>query len=193
MTLDLALLRHRRQQAAAVGLENLKLDINSLGNAQDRQNYRQALLDYLTPYKADLDADSQQRLEKNPLRILDSKDEKTKIICKNAPSILEHLGSDSQKHFERVQSLLTDLGVIYNLNPCLVRGLDYYTHTAFEIQSDDLGALGWSLDSGEIAELDKIAAGLDKKMVQRDLNYILPIRHNTCIPGESFTGFIPMA
>ncbi|TRV45050.1 MAG: histidine--tRNA ligase [Microcystis panniformis Mp_MB_F_20051200_S9] len=124
----------------AVGLETLKLDLNSLGNAQDRQNYRQALLDYLTPYKADLDADSQQRLEKNPLRILDSKDEKTKIICENAPSILEHLGSDSQKHFERVQSLLTDLGVIYNLNPCLVRGLDYYTHTAFEIQSDDLGA-----------------------------------------------------
>ncbi|ACK73365.1 histidyl-tRNA synthetase [Gloeothece citriformis PCC 7424] len=123
-----------------LGLKNLKLDLNSVGNREDRQNYRQALVDYLTPYKAQLDPDSQDRLERNPLRILDSKDERTKIICQDAPSILEYLGTESKRHFEQVQQLLGDLNIKYQLNPCLVRGLDYYTHTAFEIQSDDLGA-----------------------------------------------------
>jgi histidyl-tRNA synthetase len=124
----------------ALGLENLNLDLNSVGNGEDRQKYREALVAYLMPYKTDLDADSQERLDKNPLRILDSKDAKTKEICQNAPIILDNLGIESQKHFDRVQSLLGDLGISYRLNPCLVRGLDYYTHTAFEIQSDDLGA-----------------------------------------------------
>lgn len=123
-----------------LGLTNLMLDLNSVGNQVDRQRYRQALVDYLTPYKAELDADSQDRLDRNPLRILDSKDENTRKITASAPSILEHLGDDSRHHFERVQQLLTDLGIQYQLNPRLVRGLDYYTHTAFEIQSDDLGA-----------------------------------------------------
>lgn len=123
-----------------LGLKNLRLDINSLGNAEDRQQYRQALVDYLTPYKNELDADSQDRLNRNPLRILDSKDERTKEIAENAPSILEHLGSDSKRHFARVQQLLTDLGISYKSNPRLVRGLDYYTHTAFEVISDDLGS-----------------------------------------------------
>ncbi|MEG3440239.1 histidine--tRNA ligase [Pannus brasiliensis CCIBt3594] len=124
----------------ALGLENLKLDLNSVGNGEDRQSYRQALIDYLTPYRDSLDEDSRERLSKNPLRILDSKDEKTKEICRNAPSILDHLGEESRKHFDRVRSLLTDLGIVYRVNPCLVRGLDYYTRTAFEIISDDLGA-----------------------------------------------------
>lgn len=124
----------------SLGLQSLRLDINSLGNAEDRQQYRQALIDYLTPYKNELDADSQDRLTRNPLRILDSKDERTKEISLNAPSILDHLGADSKRHFDQVLQLLTDLGISYQLNPRLVRGLDYYTHTAFEIISDDLGA-----------------------------------------------------
>jgi histidyl-tRNA synthetase len=111
-----------------------------VGNQEDRQKYRQALVDYLTPYKADLDADSQERLTRNPLRILDSKEQKTQAITENAPSILDYLGDDSRQHFEQVCGLLTDLGIDYQLNPRLVRGLDYYTHTAFEIQSADLGA-----------------------------------------------------
>lgn len=123
-----------------LGLKNLHLDLNSVGNRADRQNYRQALVDYFTPYKDELDPDSQDRLTRNPLRILDSKDDRTKEIAQNAPSILDYLGSDSQQHFERVQQLLTELGIKYQLNPKLVRGLDYYTHTAFEIISDDLGA-----------------------------------------------------
>lgn len=123
-----------------LGLKNLHLDINSVGNLEDRQNYRQALVDFLTPYKDELDPDSQERLNRNPLRILDSKDKRTQEIAQNAPSILDYLGLYSQRHFEQVQQLLSDLGINYKLNPRLVRGLDYYTHTAFEIQSDDLGA-----------------------------------------------------
>ena len=123
-----------------LGLKNLRLDLNSVGNLEDRQRYRQALVDYLTPYKDELDADSQDRLSRNPLRILDSKDERTQQIAQDAPSILNYLGLYSQRHFEQVQQLLSDLGIKYQLNSRLVRGLDYYTHTAFEIQTDDLGA-----------------------------------------------------
>lgn len=124
----------------ALGLNHLRLDLNSVGERQDRLHYRQALIDYFTPYKEELDSDSQERLERNPLRILDSKDERTQEINRDAPSILDYLGDESRRHFERVQQLLNDLGIAYQLNPCLVRGLDYYTHTAFEIQSSDLGA-----------------------------------------------------
>ena len=124
----------------SLGLKNLHLTLNSVGNLEDRQHYRQALVDYLTPYQDELDPDSQERLSRNPLRILDSKDKRTQEIAQNAPSILNYLGLYSQQHFEKVQQLLSDLGINYQLNPRLVRGLDYYTHTAFEIQSDDLGA-----------------------------------------------------
>ncbi len=124
----------------AIGLKNLRLEFNSIGDLTDRQNYREALITYLTPHKADLDPDSQDRLTRNPLRILDSKDQNTQKILQAAPSIMEYLSPESQKRFEQVQSLLTDLGVSYRLNDRLVRGLDYYTHTVFEIQSDDLGA-----------------------------------------------------
>ncbi|MGD1908872.1 MAG: histidine--tRNA ligase [Leptolyngbyaceae cyanobacterium] len=123
-----------------LGLKSLTLDINSVGNGEDRQRYRDALIQFLTPHKADLDADSQDRLERNPLRILDSKDAKIQAIVKDAPNLLDFLSEDSQRHFEQVQQCLSDLDIPYRLNPRLVRGLDYYTHTAFEIQSADLGA-----------------------------------------------------
>ncbi|PSB22108.1 histidine--tRNA ligase [Phormidesmis priestleyi ULC007] len=123
-----------------LGLKDLRLDLNSIGDANDRQTYREALVNYLTPFKEELDADSQDRLTRNPLRILDSKDPRTQTILDQAPSILDYLGSDSQRRFDRVQQLLSDLGIACNINSRLVRGLDYYTHTVFEIQSDDLGA-----------------------------------------------------
>ncbi|MGD1943757.1 MAG: histidine--tRNA ligase [Leptolyngbyaceae cyanobacterium] len=123
-----------------LGLKSLTMDLNSVGNGDDRQRYRDALVDFLTPHKADLDSDSQSRLETNPLRILDSKDKQTQEIVQAAPNLLDYLAADSQRHFEQVQQGLTDLGIPYQLNPRLVRGLDYYTHTAFEIQSADLGA-----------------------------------------------------
>ncbi len=126
----------------AVGLGDLQLDLNSLGTKEDRSHYRAALVDFLTPYKAELDADSQDRLTRNPLRILDSKAERTQEILQGAPLLGSSLSSDSQARFAKVQQLLTDLGIAYSLNPKLVRGLDYYSHTAFEFQSVQFGAVG---------------------------------------------------
>lgn len=123
-----------------LGLKNLELNLNSIGSPDDRRTYREALVAYLTPYKDDLDPDSQDRLPRNPLRILDSKNERTQEILRSAPSILDQLSSESTQRFEQVQQLMQDLGIRYTLNPKLVRGLDYYTHTVFEIQSSDLGA-----------------------------------------------------
>lgn len=123
-----------------LGLKSLTLDLNSVGSGADRQAYRDALVSYLTPYKNELDSDSQDRLSRNPLRILDSKDSRTQEIVQDAPSLLNHLSDDSQRHFDQVQEQLSALGIDFNINPQLVRGLDYYTHTAFEIMSADLGA-----------------------------------------------------
>ncbi len=123
-----------------LGLKDLRLDLNSIGNLEDRQKYREALIAYLTPHKAELDEDSQDRLTRNPLRILDSKDQRTQEILQDAPSILDYLSPASQQRFDQVRSLFDDLGIAYQVNSKLVRGLDYYTHTVFEIQSDDLGA-----------------------------------------------------
>lgn len=124
----------------SLGLKNLTLNLNSVGRGEDRQRYREALIEYLQPYKEELDSDSQDRLTRNPLRILDSKDKRTQEIAQDAPSILDYLSPESQSHLQQVQQLLSDLDIKYELNPRLVRGLDYYTHTAFEIQSTDLGA-----------------------------------------------------
>ncbi len=126
----------------AVGLGDLQLDLNSLGTPADRVNYRAALIDYLTPYQADLDPDSQDRLTRNPLRILDSKVDRTQEILREAPLLGSSLSPESQARFDQVQQLLTDLGITYSLNPKLVRGLDYYSHTAFEFQSVQYGAVG---------------------------------------------------
>ncbi|MGP0128160.1 MAG: histidine--tRNA ligase [cyanobacterium endosymbiont of Rhopalodia musculus] len=140
-----------------LGLQNLKLDLNSVGDRRDRQSYREALVNYFLPYKDELDLDSQDRLERNPLRILDSKNERIKEINQSAPNIIQYLGNESRKHFDQVQQFLTDLNIDYLLNPCLVRGLDYYTHTAFEITSEDLGAqatvCGGGRYDGLVAEL----------------------------------------
>lgn len=124
----------------SLGLQNLHLDINSVGDREDKQRYRQVLVDYLTPYKEELDPDSQDRLTRNPLRILDSKDQRTIEIAENAPRMWDYLSAESGRHFAQVQQMLTELGISYQLNHRLVRGLDYYTHTAFEIISDNLGA-----------------------------------------------------
>lgn len=124
----------------AVGLQEWTLSLNSVGTKQDRLHYREALVKYLQPYADELDADSKDRLTRNPLRILDSKDAKTAAIAQGAPSILDYLSESSQAHFQRVQDLLQRLDIPFTINPCLVRGLDYYTHTAFEFQMEDLGA-----------------------------------------------------
>ncbi len=149
----------------ALGLKNLELDINSVGNGEDRQQYRAALVNYLEPYKDDLDEDSQDRLTRNPMRILDSKDPQTQEITQNAPKITEHLSVESKKHFDKVLQLLTDLGITYQINHCLVRGLDYYTHTAFEIKSDDLGAQATVCGGGRYDGLVKELGGPETQAV----------------------------
>lgn len=137
---DVEIIAIATQILNALGLKSLTLDLNSVGSGEDRQTYRDALVSYFSPFKAELDKDSQERLTRNPLRILDSKDKRTQEIVADAPSLLDYLSEDSQRHFDGVQQQLTDLDIPFNINPRLVRGLDYYTHTAFEIQSSDLGA-----------------------------------------------------
>lgn len=148
-----------------LGLKNLELDINSVGNGEDRTNYRAALVSYLEPYKNDLDADSQERLIRNPLRILDSKNPQTQEIAQNAPKITEHLSAASKKHFDTVLQLLSDLKIKYQINHCLVRGLDYYTHTAFEIKSADLGAQATVCGGGRYDGLVKELGGPETQAV----------------------------
>jgi histidyl-tRNA synthetase len=148
-----------------LGLKNLRLDLNSVGNLEDRHQYREALVAYLTPYKDELDQDSQERLTRNPMRILDSKDKRTQEIAQDAPSILDYLGTDSKRHFEQVQQLLNNLGISYQINCRLVRGLDYYTHTAFEVISDDLGAQATVCGGGRYDGLVKELGGTETPAV----------------------------
>lgn len=122
-----------------LGLEKLTLVINSLGDAQSRIDYKEALVAYLEPHFEELSKDSQTRLHKNPLRVLDSKDTKDKEIVKNAPSILDYLSEDSKQHFEVVKEMLTALDIPFVVDSNMVRGLDYYTHTIFEVMSDAPG------------------------------------------------------
>lgn len=127
----------------ALGIaEAVRLEINTLGSRASRLAYRAALLDYLTPYAQDLDADSQRRLQTNPLRILDSKDARTREIVAGAPELPQYVDHDSRASFDALQGLLVDLQVPFVLNPALVRGLDYYTDTVFEWTTERLGAQG---------------------------------------------------
>ena len=123
-----------------MGLETLKVAINSIGGTEDRIKYREALQEYFRQYFEQLSGDSQRRLEANPLRILDSKDPSDQKIAANAPSILDYLGEASQDHFAQLKRLLEHLKIPYDINPNLVRGFDYYNKTVFEIVAGELGA-----------------------------------------------------
>ena len=125
---------------ASLGVGGLELEINSLGSPDDRQAYRTALVDWLEQRLEQLDEDSRVRLSSNPLRILDSKNRDTQVLLEQAPTLADALSPESRLRFEAVQQGLTALGIPFRLNPRLVRGLDYYGHTAFEITSDQLGA-----------------------------------------------------
>lgn len=116
------------------------LEINSLGTPASRTGYKQALVDHFDRRRGDLDADSLRRLERNPLRILDSKNPAMQELIAGAPVLEDWLDPESRDHFERVRTLLTDVGVEFTVNPRLVRGLDYYTRTVFEWVTDRLGA-----------------------------------------------------
>ena len=119
-----------------LGLKGVSVNINTLGDKESRENYRKALLDYFKPYLNDLCDDCRRRYEKNPLRILDCKVDSSNEIMKNAPKMTDYLNEESREHFDKVKEYLDAMGINYKVNPSIVRGLDYYTHTVFEVQAD---------------------------------------------------------
>lgn len=118
-----------------LGVKNVTLHLNSLGNPSSRAAYRQALIDYLTPLKETLSKDSQRRLKENPLRVLDSKEKEDMDAVAHAPSILDYLDEASKAHFDEVRNLLEKLNIPYVIDTNMVRGLDYYNHTIFEFMT----------------------------------------------------------
>ena len=123
-----------------VGITNTTLKINSVGDPKSRKAYKEALQDYFRPNLDEMSDISKERFEKNPLRILDSKEDEDQAFIENAPVITDFLTEETAEHYSRVKELLDELGISYEEDPHLVRGLDYYTRTAFEIISPDLGA-----------------------------------------------------
>ncbi|MGD8807981.1 MAG: histidine--tRNA ligase [Gammaproteobacteria bacterium] len=164
-------------------LSHVSLEINSLGTLEARNAYKKLLTDYLRAHEAELDEDSLRRLERNPLRILDSKNPAMQEMLDAAPALADHLDEESRGHFARVRELLDDAGIAYAINPRLVRGLDYYSRTVFEWVTDRLGAqsavcsggrydglvaqlggratpaVGWALGIERIVELIRIESG----------------------------------
>ncbi len=138
---ELILLSARLWQRLGLA-EHVKLQVNSLGNSEDRDRYREVLVGYLNDHLTDLDEDSKRRLKTNPLRVLDTKNPSMANIVASAPSVLEHLCDESREHFEGLQASLKKSGVPFEINTRLVRGLDYYSHTVFEWVTDQLGAQG---------------------------------------------------
>lgn len=127
---------------------NATLHLNTIGDPQSRDAYRVALIEYFSKYRSELSEDSQQRLDKNPMRILDSKDANDQRIAAEAPKISTYLTASATQFFENVCQGLEAINIQYTLDPTLVRGLDYYTHTAFEFKSNDLGAQDAVLGGG---------------------------------------------
>ncbi len=145
---------------AALGLsERCVLELNTLGDQASRAAYRQVLVEYFRAHKANLSEDSLARLDRNPLRILDSKDEGDRKVVAGAPSFQDHLNDDSKAFFATVKTGLETLKIPYKLNPRLVRGLDYYCHSAFEFTTTDLGAQGTVLGGGRYDGLIETMGG----------------------------------
>ena len=135
------------------------LELNTLGDDESRDAYREALVAYLEGFRDRLSEDSKQRLERNPLRILDSKNNDDRAIIADAPSFNDYLTSDAQAFFDAVRGGLENLGIAYEINPRLVRGLDYYCHTAFEFTTEQLGAQGTVLAGGRYDGLIEMMGG----------------------------------
>lgn len=127
---------------AALGIRNWRLELNCLGQPEERRAHRAALIQYFEAHAEQLDEDARRRLHSNPLRILDTKNPAMQALVEGAPRLLDHLGEASRAHFEAVQAILRAAGVPYSINPRLVRGLDYYNLTVFEFITESLGAQG---------------------------------------------------
>jgi histidyl-tRNA synthetase len=154
---EIMLLAH--ELFANLGLRNVRVELNSLGVPTERQAHRAALIAYFEQHRELLDADAQRRLLTNPLRILDTKNPAMQAMVQAAPQLLSYLGDASLKHLHTVQSLLTACGVQWTVNPRLVRGLDYYSHTVFEFITDELGAQGTLCGGGRYDGLFELLGG----------------------------------
>jgi len=148
---------------ASLGITEVEVLVNSIGGAETRENHRQALLEYLAPYRTELCADCQRRMDANPLRVLDCKVPRCAAIAGDAPSILKHLTDDDRAHFDGLQETLTTLGTPYRVDGSLVRGLDYYTRTLFEVlgKSEGLGAQNALLGGGRYDQMVQSLGGPD--------------------------------
>ncbi len=142
-----------------LGLKNIKLQLNTLGSDEARQQYREVLIDYFSAHHDQLDEDSQRRLHKNPLRILDTKNPNLKDIVAAAPNLMEYLDQKSKQHFEGLCARLDILEIEYEINPRLVRGIDYYNRTVFEWVTEELGAQGTICAGGRYDGLVKQLGG----------------------------------
>jgi histidyl-tRNA synthetase len=159
---DVEVIAVGRRILEALGLgAKVTLELNTLGDPESRRAYRERLVDYLQDFRDRLSEDSRTRLARNPLRILDSKDPGDREILKGAPVLTECLNEESQAFFAKVRAGLDALGIGYQLNPRLVRGLDYYTHTAFEFTTTELGAQGAVLAGGRYDGLVATMGGPD--------------------------------
>ena len=146
--IDLEIIALSARLLRDLGIGGVRLELNSLGTAETRERYRAALVAFLERHADALDAESQRRLHRNPLRVLDSKSPQTQDVLREAPTIVDALDADSRAHFEALQQGLADLGIAFTVNPRLVRGLDYYSRTVFEWITDQLGAQGTVLAGG---------------------------------------------
>ena len=142
-----------------LGFKNVRLEINSLGSNEARQVYRDILVEYFSAHQEQLDEDSQRRLHKNPLRILDTKNPRMKQLVADAPDLLDFLDDESKEHFESLKERLDVMGIKYQVNSRLVRGIDYYNRTVFEWITDDLGAQGTICAGGRYDGLVKQLGG----------------------------------
>ncbi len=142
-----------------LGLSGIRLEINSIGDAQERHAHRVDLIAYFEQHKDQLDADAQRRLHSNPLRILDTKNPAMQEMVNNAPQLIEYLGEESRAHFEGVQRLLRHNNIPFTINPRLVRGMDYYNRTVFEWITDQLGSQGTVCGGGRYDPLVEIFGG----------------------------------
>ena len=151
--IDLEMILLTRRIWKALNLNSLKLELNSLGSPESRKEYEQQLQNYFNDHQKELDEDSLKRLDRNPLRILDSKNPDLQTLIESAPKMIDFLDQESNEHFEGLTRMLKDHAIEYSLNTRLVRGLDYYTRTVFEWTTDKLGAQATVCGGGRYDEL----------------------------------------
>lgn len=168
-----------------LGISNVRVMLNSIGRAECRARYRDVILSHVAAYLADLDAESREKVQKNPLRVLDSKDPSAKVALEGLPPITDYLEDESRANFEKLQELLTEANVPYVVSPDIVRGLDYYTDTVFEVQSTNLGSQSALCGGGRYDDLIKqlggaatpsvgVAMGIERALIVLEAEKIEP-------------------